>query len=284
MIHVEKDDRLLDSDGAADYSVQLEDPVGTYLAGSSAAVPTDDSPRRKWFPNNGLTPAPPSAMMGFWPGMSHLMPHFGGPPAGGNYPGGCCVYHFEADVQEDARLIEESLAGRTAAFGDLVTKYQDRLFNSVMHVVGSAEEAQDVVQDSFVQAFVNLESFKRNSAFYTWLYRIAFNVAISRRRRKRPTISIDQTREATGMDPVDDGPSPEHRMEQQDRCDMVRQALKKLPEPFRTVLVLREMDGFDYETIADMLDLPVGTVRSRLHRARMQMKELLQIVLQEDAR
>jgi RNA polymerase sigma-70 factor (ECF subfamily) len=223
-------------------------------------------------------------MMDFWPGMPHLMPHFGGPPAGGNYPGACCVYCFEADVQEDARLIEESLAGRTAAFGDLVTKYQDRLYNSVMHVVGSAEEAQDVVQDAFVQAFVNLESFKRNSAFYTWLYRIAFNVAISRRRRKRPTVSIDQTREATGMDPVDDGPPPEHRMEQQDRCDMVRQALTKLPEPFRTVLVLREMDGFDYETIADMLDLPVGTVRSRLHRARMQMKEILQGVLQEDVR
>ena len=187
-------------------------------------------------------------------------------------------------MQDDARLIDESLAGRTAAFGELVTKYQDRLYNSVMHVVGSAEEAQDVVQDAFVQAFINLEKFKRNSAFYTWLYRIAFNVAISRRRRHKPVTSIEQTREATGADPVDDGPRPEERLEQQDRCDMVRTALTKLPEPFRTVLVLREMDGFDYETIADMLDLPVGTVRSRLHRARMQMKDLLQEVLQEDAR
>ena len=187
-------------------------------------------------------------------------------------------------VQDDARLIDESLAGRSAAFGELVTKYQDRLYNSVTHVVGSAEEARDVVQDAFVQAFVNLEKFKRNSAFYTWLYRIAFNVAISRRRRHKPTVSIDQTRETTGNEPVDGGARPDERLEQQDRTDMVRSALAKMPEVYRTVLVLREMDGFCYETIADMLDLPVGTVRSRLHRARIQMKDLLQEVLPEDVR
>ena len=187
-------------------------------------------------------------------------------------------------MQDDARLIDESLAGRSAAFGELVTKYQDRLYNSVTHVVGSAEEARDVVQDAFVQAFVNLEKFKRNSAFYTWLYRIAFNVAISRRRRHKPTVSIDQTRETTGAEPVDAGARPDERLEQQDRTDMVRSALARMPEAYRTVLVLREMDGFCYETIADMLDLPVGTVRSRLHRARIQMKDLLQEVLPEDVR
>jgi RNA polymerase sigma-70 factor (ECF subfamily) len=185
-------------------------------------------------------------------------------------------------VQDDARLIDESLAGRTAAFGDLVTKYQDRLYNSVVHVVGSAEEAHDVVQDAFVQAFLNLEKFKRTSAFYTWLYRIAFNVAVSRRRRQRPTVSIEQNRDATGAEPADCGPPPDDRLDQQERADTVRGALARLPEQYRTVLVLREMDGFCYETIAELLDLPVGTVRSRLHRARMQMKELLQELLPED--
>jgi RNA polymerase sigma-70 factor (ECF subfamily) len=83
-------------------------------------------------------------------------------------------------VKDDALLIDEVLAGDTSAFGQLVIKYQDRLFNTLSYVLGSCEEAEDVVQDAFVQAFVKLNTFQRASAFYTWLYRIAFNLAISR--------------------------------------------------------------------------------------------------------
>src|SRR5687768_15040119 len=92
-----------------------------------------------------------------------------------------------AVVNDDAQLIDEALAGHSAAFGRLVTRYQDRLYNTLVHVVGSTDEAYDVVQDAFVQAFLKLGSFHRSSAFYTWLYRIAFNLAISRRRRHKPT-------------------------------------------------------------------------------------------------
>src|SRR5215469_8791591 len=81
---------------------------------------------------------------------------------------------------DDPQLIESALAGNSAAFGDLVRKYQDRLYNTMVHLTGSAEDAKDVVQDAFVKAFVKLESFQRSSAFYTWLYRIAFNTAVSR--------------------------------------------------------------------------------------------------------
>ncbi len=183
---------------------------------------------------------------------------------------------------DDAQLIDEALAGNSASFGRLVTKYQDRLYNTLVHVVGSADEAYDVVQDAFVQAFVKLSSFHRDSAFYTWLYRIAFNAAISRRRRKKPTGSLDQAREIAGQEPLARGDGPTDRLDRLERVQQVRSAIANLAEEFRAVLVLREIDGCCYETIAEMLDIPVGTVRSRLHRARLDLREQLKEVLHED--
>ena len=155
-------------------------------------------------------------------------------------------------MKDDARLITESLRGDSGAFGQLVQKYQDRLFNTVMHITGCREEAEDLVQDAFVQAFVKLDSFHGDSAFYTWLYRIAFNFAISRRRRKRVELSVDQTREATGDEPIDDGESPDDQMLRKERAHQVQAALKRLSDEHRTILVLREMEGCCYETIAEI--------------------------------
>jgi len=188
---------------------------------------------------------------------------------------------------EDNLLIDESLAGKTASFGRLVDRYQDRLFHAMVHVAGSVEEAHDIVQDAFVQAFVKLESFRGASAFYTWLYRIAFNVAASRRRRTRPIASTDRSgadrsRAVLGEQVVDPGEAPHVRLEQQERAERVHAALNSLADEYRQVMVLREMDGCSYEVIAEILDLPVGTVRSRLHRARTQMRELLKEVLEID--
>ncbi len=116
---------------------------------------------------------------------------------------------FDLPVYDDAQLIAETLSGKSAAFGQLVQKYQDRLYNTMVHVVGNAEDALDIVQEAMVQAFLKLESFHQASAFYTWLYRIAFNVAASQRRRRRPTTSVEQAYEASGTEPVDGqvGPS-----------------------------------------------------------------------------
>jgi RNA polymerase sigma-70 factor (ECF subfamily) len=183
--------------------------------------------------------------------------------------------------RDESQLIDEALAGQTASFGELVTKYQDRLYNSVLHVIGSADEAYDVVQDAFVQAFVKLDSFSRQAAFYTWLYRIAFNLAISRRRRQRPVVSVERTKELTGEEPLDRDDAPGARLQRQERAATVRAALAALAEEYRTVIVLREIDGCDYETIGEILDLPIGTVRSRLHRARTQLREQLKTVLIE---
>ncbi len=179
-------------------------------------------------------------------------------------------------MSDDANLIAETLAGQTAAFGKLVEKYQDRLFNTLVHLTGNAEDARDMAQEAFVQAFIKLDSFRGSSAFYTWLYRIGFNISAGMRRKHRPLSSIDCNGECNGMDPADNGNGPLEIVEQNERCRQVRHAIGQLSDEHRRVLVLREFEGFDYDTIAEVLDLPVGTVRSRLHRARLQMRELLE--------
>lgn len=178
-------------------------------------------------------------------------------------------------VSDDDQLIEQTLAGRSAAFGELVCKYQDRLFNTVVHVAGNAEDARDIVQDAFVQAFLKLESFQHNAAFYTWLYRIAFNAAISHRRSRRPAVSIEQARANTNAEPVDTTEGADAVLLRKERCQQVRDAIARLKEEYRAVVVLREIDGCCYETIAEILDLPIGTVRSRLYRGRMQLLQEL---------
>jgi RNA polymerase sigma-70 factor, ECF subfamily len=183
---------------------------------------------------------------------------------------------------DDHQLIESALNGNSAAFGDLVRKYQDRLYHTMVHVTGSAEDAKDVVQDAFVKAFVKLDSFQRSSAFYTWLYRIAFNTAMSRQRRRRPTQSLEQVQDC-GHDPPDTAAAPTDRLEQEELAGQVRAAMETLSDEHRTVLVLRDIDGCDYEAVAEILEIPLGTVRSRLHRARMQLREQLKKVLQTDS-
>jgi RNA polymerase sigma-70 factor (ECF subfamily) len=175
-------------------------------------------------------------------------------------------------------MIGQTLAGQTAAFGQLVEKYQDRLFNTLLHVVDNAEDAKDVVQEAFVQAFLKLETFQGASAFYTWLYRIAFNLAATHRRRRMAMRTAEQASlDASRGRPPEDGPSG--RVERDERVRQVRQAIAALGEEHRVVVVLREIDGCCYEEIAEILDLPIGTVRSRLHRARLQLREELKEVL-----
>ena len=140
-------------------------------------------------------------------------------------------------------------------------------------------DAEDVVQDAFVLALTKLGSFKGNSQFYTWLYRIAHNVAISRLRRRKPTVSLEATESASRFDLPDEGPAPGDRMVREESAGELKMALGKLSEEHRRILILREMDELDYEAISGILDLPIGTVRSRLHRARSQLKEALETIM-----
>lgn len=183
---------------------------------------------------------------------------------------------------EDAELVQAALAGDKHAFGTLVVRYQDRLFNTLVKVLGSAEDARDVTQDAFVQAFVKLESFRGESQFYTWLYRIAMNLALSRRRRRKPVVSLDQTKQDAGAEPTDTGASPDDRLIEAERVEMLQAALAQLGDQQRQILVLREIEDCSYEAIAEILELPIGTVRSRLFRARLQLKEKLQTLLAQE--
>jgi RNA polymerase sigma-70 factor (ECF subfamily) len=183
----------------------------------------------------------------------------------------------------EAKLVEAALAGERDAFGELVTRYQDRLYNTLVRVVGSPDDAADAVQDAFVQAFTKLQSFRGASRFYTWLFRIAMNVALSRRRRKRPIASVDHAKESAGDEPIDVASGPEEMVLSQERVEHVQAALGDLGDEHRTILVLREIEGCAYEEIAEILDLPVGTVRSRIFRARVQLKERLTGIWGEEA-
>jgi RNA polymerase sigma-70 factor (ECF subfamily) len=186
-------------------------------------------------------------------------------------------------LTDELELIETALGGDSEAFGQLVRRYQDRLYNAVVHIVGCRSEAEDVVQDAFVQAFVKLSSFKHNSKFYTWLYRIAINVSISHRRRRKIELSVEQARQATGLEPLDESASPSEPLELAERSEKLQQALQLLTVEHRTIIVLRHMDEFAYEEMAEILDISVGTVRSRLHRARAQLLEHLKEIMPDES-
>ena len=179
------------------------------------------------------------------------------------------------ETTPDSELIAASLTGDTAAFGRLVERHQDRLFNSLLRFTGSADDAQDIAQEAFVQAFTKLDRFRSDSAFFTWLYRIAMNRAISASRKRRERVSLDGMNESgAGADPACHTP-PEAPTIAAERVEMVHRALATLAEEHREVLVLREFDGLDYQEIAAIVAVPVGTVRSRLFRARSQLREAL---------
>lgn len=181
----------------------------------------------------------------------------------------------ESRVKDESQLIERALGGDSAAFGVLVHRYQDRLYSAIVHVVGCRVEAEDVVQDAFVQAYVKLETFQQNSKFFTWLYRIAFNAALSRRRRKKTTLSVEQSREETGSEPMSDDEAPDDRLQREESVNEVQRALAELTEDHRAILILREMQDMAYEDIAEVLSISIGTVRSRLSRARNALRDQL---------
>jgi RNA polymerase sigma-70 factor (ECF subfamily) len=183
----------------------------------------------------------------------------------------------------DQELIAECLSGQTHAFGDLVARYQNRLFNTLVGVLGSVEDAHDVAQEAFVNAFQKLNTFRGHSAFYSWLFRIALNAAVSQKRKQRAVVSIDAAREQSGDEPIDRHPAarPEHALETNERQIAVRGALAELAEEFRTALILKEMEDMSYEEISEIVGCPIGTVRSRIHRARAELRVKLQGLLRE---
>jgi len=181
------------------------------------------------------------------------------------------------DEPSDLQLITWALEGDSRAFDGLVLRYQDRLVHSLEHGLCGREEALDAAQSAFLQAWTRLNTFRGESGFYAWLYRIARNAAITRRRRNPPAGSLDQLQENSGFEPVDHQPhaAPDAPLQRSEEIQRVRRALQQLPDEFRQPLVLREIDGMTYEEIGSILEIPLGTVRSRIFRARQELFEKL---------
>ncbi len=182
---------------------------------------------------------------------------------------------------DDTALIAACQKGQMHAFGALVAKYQDRLFNAVLRMCGNRDDAADLCQEAFVRAIEKIGGFRGHSGFYTWLFRIAVNLVISRRRRAGrvkftslspdPDLGDSQAAALAGRgdgDPVRTAVTAEaHRR--------VLQAIDALDDEHRVVVVLRDIENMDYDQIAAVLAVPTGTVKSRLHRARMMLREKL---------
>jgi RNA polymerase sigma-70 factor (ECF subfamily) len=187
--------------------------------------------------------------------------------------------NFPASVMtDDQTLITECLAGRKAAFGELVSRHQDRLFNTLLRFLGNAEDARDVLQEALLNAYLALEKFKGDSQLYTWLYRIAMNTAMTHKRKERVALSKRVSRADAAEEPADQSAynRPESNMLRTEEGERLQNALGKLSPEHRLVLILKDMDGQKYEAMAEALDVPIGTVRSRLHRARLELRELLE--------
>lgn len=178
----------------------------------------------------------------------------------------------------DKTLIQQACDGDLQAYEQLVQRYESRLIHSLQQMLRSREDALDAAQDAFLSAWRRLDSFREQASFYSWLYRIAVNAAITRkRRRKLKTSSLDHAIDASGAAPEDfrADANPSHRSETDETIDLVREALDAISEEFRQPLILKEIDGFSYEEIASVLSIPIGTVRSRIFRARQELTERL---------
>jgi RNA polymerase sigma-70 factor (ECF subfamily) len=181
----------------------------------------------------------------------------------------------------DREIVAQVVKGDVEAFGILVERYQDRIYSAVHNYVSNPDDAVDITQDSLVKAYAKLRSFDASSAFYTWLYRIAINTAIDflRRRKSRPVDSLDDEKfTEIGFEPPSKDPSvdPERVATAHEQAAALRTAIGKLSNKLRSVLVLHDVEGLSQEEVAEVLKVPIGTVKSRVSRARGELRELLQ--------
>jgi RNA polymerase sigma-70 factor (ECF subfamily) len=187
---------------------------------------------------------------------------------------------------EDALLVEQCQQGDMAAFGQLVAKYQDKVYNTCWRVSGSREAADDLAQEAFCKALESIRGFQGRSGFYTWVFRIAVNLAISHRRCARRTVTfsgeddgplpVDQQAAALARRTGRDAPAnPSAEAQSREIQARVVRAIDELDDEYRNAVVLRDIEGFDYAEIAEILNIAAGTVKSRLHRGRMALRERL---------
>jgi len=179
------------------------------------------------------------------------------------------------------RLAQLARSGDRSAFGQLVDLYKDKIFHLAYRMTGSRQEAEDIVQETFMRVYANLDKYDSRWKFSTWIFRIGNNLCIDRLRKRRPTWSLDaENPDADGGDgyamlPTNDA-SPEDRMVLSEMQKNIRDAIAQLPDKYRSVVVLRYLQDLSLNEIADILELPVSTVKTRLHRGRESLRRKLE--------
>jgi RNA polymerase sigma-70 factor (ECF subfamily) len=190
-------------------------------------------------------------------------------------------------------LLIKAQKGDRGAYGQIILLYQDRLYNAVQRMVGDREEARELTQEAFARGLSKLESFRGDASPYTWLFRIAVNLAISQLRKVQRVrvFSLDRppggrnhdaSQAASLLDRMaSDDEQPPQKAERRERDEAVLAALGRLDSEYRAVLVMRDIEGFDYQQMADVLGLPLGTLKSRLFRARLALRDELRNYLSD---
>lgn len=183
---------------------------------------------------------------------------------------------------DEQRLIERSKEGDRRAFDALVRMHEKRVYNLAYRLSGNYDEAGDITVEAFLRVYQAIINFRGDANFSTWLYRIVTNVYLDRRKRQknRQTLSLEEYVELEESQVTrqieDPSPGPEALVEAQQRQELLQKAIESLPEYQRAMIVLYHVDGLSYEEIAEVLSLPIGTVKSRLNRARLALREKLE--------
>ncbi len=191
---------------------------------------------------------------------------------------------------DDDTLIQQCRRGSSEALERLIIRYKDRIYNVILRICGNSEDAAELTQDTFVKIIENLGKFKGISSFYTWAFRIAVNITLNyrTRRNKRQASSLDTVIDGYVQEKKalkdflagDESLEPQVIVESRERRKLIFAALKKLDDNHKTIIVLRDIEGMDYTRIAYILDIELGTVKSRLSRARNKLRKILESILQ----
>ncbi len=182
-----------------------------------------------------------------------------------------------AEAETDEQLVRKAQEENDRAFGQLVERYESKVYSLALKMLRNPEDAEDVLQDTFLRAYRGIKSFKGNSTFSTWIYRITANSALMRLRKKQlPTVSIDDADEREApINIADWAPGPAEQLLSQETQRAMNEAIEALPAEFRQVFVLRDIEELSNSEVADILDLSVAAVKSRLHRARLKVRNRL---------
>ena len=193
---------------------------------------------------------------------------------------------------DDSVLVQQSQRGDTTAMERLILKYQHRIYHVILRMCGNPDDAADLSQETFVKVIESIDKFKGRSSFYTWLFRIAVNLTLNHCQRSARTATRSLDAEETEPDGTtqqllkdflsdERAADPAVLAQSRELCDLARKLLLELEEPQRAVVVLRDIEGMDYAQIAEVLNIELGTVRSRLSRARGNLRDMLETMLNE---